>query len=55
MAGTRKRPVELDESTVMCDNHPNVAAVHTTSSELHQAISLCEACLRRIGSHMRDR
>lgn len=53
MPGTRKRAVEAPQ--IMCDNHPNAVAAHTTESELHQPISLCEPCLRRIGPWMRTR
>lgn len=31
----------------MCDNHPEVQAVHVTSSSLHSPISLCTTCLKR--------
>lgn len=40
---------------VTCDNHPGVPAAHTTTSDLHQPISLCEACLARIGRYLQDR
>ncbi len=46
-------PAEKAEAP-MCDNHPEVEAVHTTSSALHSAISLCRACLRRF-PHLAER
>lgn len=47
---------EKEEKTPpsMCDNHPDTRAEHTTTSTLHQPISLCKACLRRV-EYMRDR
>lgn len=56
MPATRKRTAFKDTPPVpSCDNHPGIPAVHVTTSPLHQAISLCEACLRRVGDYMRDR
>lgn len=39
---------------VMCDNHPGTPAEHTTTSALHQPISLCQRCLEA-AQHLRDR
>jgi hypothetical protein len=44
----QKKDVPEKGPAAMCDNHPEVKAAHTTSTEMHRAISLCEACLRRI-------
>lgn len=52
---TPKKTAEPVMPEAMCDNHPQTPAVHTTSALLHQAISLCETCLRRIGDHIKAR
>lgn len=52
---TPKKTAEPVVPEAMCDNHPQTPAVHTTSALLHQAISLCETCLRRIGDHIKAR
>lgn len=54
-----KKPTAEQKDTVerapaMCDNHPDVRAAHTTTSTLHQPISLCARCLRRV-EHLRQR
>lgn len=53
MAATRKRAAAKEEPPApQCDNHPHIQAVHTTGGVLHRPISLCEDCLRKVGSHL---
>ncbi|MFE9834013.1 hypothetical protein ACFYP4_02520 [Streptomyces sp. NPDC005551] len=40
-------PAARKPDPVMCSNHPDRPAKHTTGSELHQVISLCAVCLHR--------
>ena len=47
MPVTKKETSEKTE-TAMCDNHPETRAEHTTSTDLHQPISLCKGCLGRL-------
>ncbi|MFD4858406.1 hypothetical protein [Streptomyces atratus] len=54
-----KKPIPQKETVeekdpVMCDNHPDIVAVHATGSQLHQSISLCAPCLSRV-EHLRYR
>lgn len=43
-----------EKTDVMCDNHPDVHAAHTTNTPLHQPISLCSSCLKPV-EHLRNR
>jgi hypothetical protein len=55
MPTTRKRTSAKETPVVTCANHPDTPAAHTTRSNLHQAISLCEDCLSHIGDYLRSR
>lgn len=52
MPPARKRTTK--SRIAMCSNHPERRSVWTTGGLLHQPISLCEACLTRIGVHIQE-
>lgn len=43
-----KKETSEKTETAMCDNHPQRKAEHTTTTDLHQPISLCKSCLTRL-------